>query len=534
MTAPSDRSRLAASDPSVRAEGAPQATAGRPLVTGTSPLTMARSMAAASMRSAVVPLISLATLPIILGHLSVSEYGLWVTLAGLIAILATIDAGLSTMVTRRAAVANGAGDISGVIHAGREGISTSLRLSLITVPVVGLLGVPVVSFVAPPEDFRLGMLLWLALLVLRPIAGYYMMLAGVIVGLQRSELSATATTVGGLAGALVTVLAVAGGLGVWGMVAGGLAGSITAAVGFMYFARRLTGSAMVWIPVRSPGWGRAAATGLALASLEASLIVEPAASKLVLSVFDGTDSAAAYQLGSSVTRVGLIAAIAPTSALLVGIAEWRVKSPDRVATLIRHATSVSLGVVSVMTIVLVSLGPYLADAWLGISVPGVGTAIRGLSLVAVATQVVWLLSKVLLGFGHTRAVTACLIIGSVVALVLMVPGGAAMGMPGVIGASLIGALAAAWRLGRLDTDVSAVVWRAARRMLPLPLGLSLVGALTVDAYHPSGRIPVLLLAAAVALVSACLAWFLLPRDCRALVGRTIRSRLSTTATSSSL
>ena len=61
-------------------------------------------------RAALPPLVAVVTLPIILGRVSLSDYGLWATITGLIAVLATIDGGLATDITRRVAAARGADD----------------------------------------------------------------------------------------------------------------------------------------------------------------------------------------------------------------------------------------------------------------------------------------------------------------------------------------------------------------------------------------------------------------------------------------
>jgi O-antigen/teichoic acid export membrane protein len=493
--------------------------------TGTSRQSVARSMAAASMRSAVVPFIALVTLPVVLRNVPLGEYGLWVTLGGLVAILATSDSGFVTATSRRVALASGAKNSDAVIAVGRKGIATAVGMALVTIPVVGLLGIPVVHLVAPEEDFRLGIALWMIALLLRPFSAYFMILAGVLVGLQRTDLAATATTVGALIGAALTVGAVLGGLGVWGLVLGGGSAVFASTLGFMYFTRRVTGTRRIWTPLPSAGWSRLLLAALALAWLEASLMLEPAVSKAVLAAVDGTDLSAAYQVASSVTRVGLIAAIAPTGALLVGVAEWRVQQPQRIRALVRHTSMVSLGIVGVVSGVLFALGPYLADEWLGTAIPGVGPAIRGLSLVAVATQVVWLFSKTLLGHGNTKVVTICLVAGTGVSLLLMVPGARMLGIIGVILSSLVGACVTSVLLTAVDREYRSTIWRAVGRILPALLVLGIIGAWFADAYSPEGRIEVTVLAFGTATIATVLAWALLPRDSRALILRTVGEKV---------
>lgn len=164
--------------------------------------------------------------------------------------------------------------------------------------------------------------------------------------------------------------------------------------------------------------------------MQASLLIEPAAAKALLSAFDGSESAAAMQLGFTVTRMALIAAMAPTAAILVGVAEWRDSQPERIAGLVRNASYASLALVAVLAAVMLATGPYVAEAWLGISVPGIGVAIRGLSVVAILTITVWLFTQTLLGHGNTRAVTLRLAIGTAVALAGMAVGAPSAGWSG--------------------------------------------------------------------------------------------------------
>ncbi len=465
------------------------------------------------------------TLPIILGRISLEEYGLWATITGLIAVLAAVDAGLATFTTRRVAEARGADDLDSVVTATRESVSVLGRLALIVMPLTALAGWPIMGLIAPADDVALGMWIWLGVVVYQTVGWYYSVQSAVATGLQRGDLANAVNAVGALVGAVVTVAAVLAGWGLFGMLAGMWALGVVTLAGHLRNAARLTGTRAVWLPQRARDGRALLFGGLALASMQASLLVEPAAAKALLSAFDGSESAAAMQLGFTVTRMALIAAMAPTAAILVGVAEWRDSQPERIAGLVRNASYASLALVAVLATVMLATGPYVAEAWLGLAVPGIGVAIRGLSVVAILTITVWLFTQTLLGHGNTRAVTGRLAVGAGVALVGMAVGAPLAGLAGVIAASFIGACVSALLLSRLDRDYARIVWGAFVRMGPPMVALGVAGAFAVDAVAPESRLAALGVAVVAGLVAAGVAWVLMPRATRSLMVATVRSRL---------
>jgi O-antigen/teichoic acid export membrane protein len=494
--------------------------------TGTSRGSVARTMVSAVLRAGLPPLITVVTLPIILGRVSLSDYGLWATITGLIAVLATVDGGLATETTRRVASAMGRNDDVAILNAGRQGIGLALLLAVVVMPLTALAGIPVMHLIAAPEDFRLGLGLWLAVVGYQTIGWYYALLAALVTGLQRGDLTNSVNAIGAIIGALVTVTAVLAGLNVWGLLVGLFALGLSTMAGHMVTSRRLVGTSRVWLPARPDAARPFLLAGLALASLQASLLIEPAAAKAILSAVDGSESAAAMQLGFTVTRMALIAAMAPTAAILVGVSEWRESQPERIAGLVRQASLASLAFVGVLAVVMLASGPYVADAWLGISVPGIGVAIRGLSAVAVITIVSWLFTQTLLGHGNTKSVTIRLFVGSAVALAGMLLLAPAFGIAGVVAASAFGGLLAAVLLGRIDRDYESIIWRATARLAPGLLAVGLVGAVVMDRWNPAGRLEALLAVVIVGAIAAVFAWLLLPGDTRRMMIRTVRERLA--------
>lgn len=482
-------------------------------------------MVASVLRAAIPPLITVVTLPIILDRVSLSNYGLWATITGLIAVLATIDGGLATEVTRRVAAARGDNDMPRVVESGRQGVGMVLGLAVVVMPLTALAGLVVVRWIAPAEDYRLGVALWIGIVVYQTIGWYYAVLAGVVTGLQRGDLTNTVNAVGAVAGALATVTAVLVGMGVWGLFVGLIVLGLVTTAGHMRTTRRLTGTSTVWLPMRPDRVRALLLASLALASMQASLLVEPAAAKALLSAFDGPESAAAMQLAFTVTRLALVAAMAPTATILVGVSEWRDSQPERIVGLVRNASYASLALVGVLAVVMLATGPYVADAWLGQNVPGLGLAIRALSPVAVLTIVVWLFTQTLLGHGNTRPVTLRLLTGSVVALALMAMAAPTVGIGGVIAASAVGATVSAVSLGRIDGEFEGIIWKAALRMGPALMLLGLAGAWVVDRFNPQERLAAALAAIVMAVLAGATAWLLLPRDTRLLIRTTVHDRL---------
>jgi len=493
--------------------------------TGTSRGAVARTMVASVLRAGLPPLITVVTLPIILGRVSLSDYGLWATITGLIAVLATIDGGLATETTRRVAAARGKDDMAGVVTAGRQGLGLAMGLGVVVMPLTALAGVPIIGIVAPESDFTLGLSLWLAVVVYQTIGWYHALLAGLVTGLQRGDLTNTVNAIGAVVGALVTVTAVIAGLGVWGLLVGLFALGIATTVGHMITSRHLVGTASVWLPTKPAEAKPFLLAGLALATMQASLLVEPAAAKAILSAVEGPETAAAMQLGFTVTRLALMAAMAPTAAILVGVTEWRQSQPERIGGLVRHASMASLALVGVLAAVMIATGPYVADAWLGIDVPGVGTAIRGLSVVAIITIVVWLFTQTLLGHGNTREVTLRLLAGSIVALVVMVAAARPFGIVGVIAGLVIGGLLSAVLLSGVSGGYAGTIWRATARIVPGLILVGFLGALLVDRWNPEGRLLAFVAAVAVGGLATIVGWFLLPGDTRRLMIRTVRERV---------
>lgn len=491
---------------------------------GTSRAAVARTMAASLLRAGVPPLIGVLTLPVILRGVSLSDYGLWATLTGIVALWGVVTAGIATEVTRKVAHARGEQDMAEVVEVGRQGVAAVIVLAAVSLPVTAIAGVPLMHVVAPAGMFATGMQLWIALMFYQVAAWFGAAQAAVVVGLQRGELPNSINAAAAVLGAVVTVGLVILGWGVDALLIGMIVMGLTSAVCQMVVTRHLTGTALIWLPRRTRGLTAMLLAGVALGSMQISLLVEPAFAKVVLSACCGSESAAAVQLGYTVTRLGLVAVLAPTTTILVAVAEWRERQPERIPNLVRQAAFVSMGLVCVIAATLLMSGPYLAEAWLGTSVPGIGIAIRGLALVSVVTIISWLFTQTLLGHGNTRGVSIRLAIGSVTAMALMIPVASQFGLAGVIACSFGGALLTAVLLSTIDSAYSRIIWTASASIAPAMVALGLAGAVVIDRIDPGTRASSAVATMVAGLAAAVVGWLLLPRGTRRMMRVTVAER----------
>ncbi|MDQ1247071.1 MAG: hypothetical protein QG597_1441, partial [Actinomycetota bacterium] len=254
---------------------------------GTSRAAVARTMAASLLRAGVPPLIGVLTLPVILRGVSLSDYGLWATLTGIVALWGVVTAGIATEVTRKVAHARGEQDMAEVVEVGRQGVAAVIVLAAVSLPVTAIAGVPLMHVVAPAGMFATGMQLWIALMFYQVAAWFGAAQAAVVVGLQRGELPNSINAAAAVLGAVVTVGLVILGWGVDALLIGMIVMGLTSAVCQMAVTRHLTGTASIWLPRRTRGLTAMLLAGVALGSMQISLLVEPAFAKVVLSACCG-------------------------------------------------------------------------------------------------------------------------------------------------------------------------------------------------------------------------------------------------------
>src|SRR5437588_1817650 len=76
---------------------------------GTSRFTLARTFRSSAVSVATTYITSLAVLPVVLRHLGAARYGVWATVASVLAVGGLADAGIRTEIVRRVSSAHGEG-----------------------------------------------------------------------------------------------------------------------------------------------------------------------------------------------------------------------------------------------------------------------------------------------------------------------------------------------------------------------------------------------------------------------------------------
>src|SRR5205814_822200 len=110
---------------------------------GTSRRTFARTMGSGLLKALVLPATSFIVLPLVLDDLGKTSYGIWATLASLLAVGGLVDAGVRTEIVRRVADAHGSGDLPAGIRSARQGVTILAAGSLLLTTAVAALNGPI-------------------------------------------------------------------------------------------------------------------------------------------------------------------------------------------------------------------------------------------------------------------------------------------------------------------------------------------------------------------------------------------------------
>ena len=342
--------------------------------TGTSRQTLLLGFRSGAGATAVAYAVNLAVLPFVLHRVGPHVYGAWATIASLLAIGGLADAGVRLEIVRRVAKARGAEDDDALVAAVHEGVTVLVLLASLVL-VAGLTGAPfirafafpdgVAGYTAPALDglVRSVFALVAASLVLN---GYF----GVLRGVQRADVEATAQVGAVVVAAAVTVVGIAGGWGLWALLAGSLAQLAVVSAWKWVGTRRL-------IPNLRPrllGLGRArvrsylALSGLVLVAQVAD-VVDFQWDKLVLSHFVGSAVVASYHVGTGLVLQAKALAMLPMAPLVVAVAELGQRDAARLHALTAELVRVGMVLGSVVLGGLYAFAPAFFHLWLGPDVP---------------------------------------------------------------------------------------------------------------------------------------------------------------------
>ena len=353
---------------------------------GTNRRTITRTIGSASLMTVVQYAVSLVVAPVVLGQAGVSIFGVWATIASVLAVGALADAGLRLEIGRRVADALGEDDDDAMRRAVHHG-TTLLAVVAGLVVVLGALAAPLIrAFVFPHGAPGLGageldLLLRLTFLLLGVSLladGYFAVLRGI----QRADVEYGARLIGLVVGTVVLVVGLFAGWSIWALFVGAAVQDVVAigiqAVGVRRIlpGLRFRVRAVPATAVRS----MVALSGMALVS-QLSDVVDSQWDKVMLSRYVGSAAVAGFQIGTTLTLQAKAVALLPVIPLLVGVAELRKRDRVRAERLLDVLGSATFALGAVMLATLVVFAAPFVRLWLDRPMPG---AVISAQLFAVA------------------------------------------------------------------------------------------------------------------------------------------------------
>lgn len=424
----------------------PSSSESRPAATGTSRRTLLLTFRSSAAASTVSFALSLAVLPFVLQRVGPDLYGVWVTVAALLAVGGLADAGIRTEIMRRVAAAKGKDDEAQLVASVQQGVTLLACLGGV-VFIVAFAATPLIRAFAFPAgvaghgaaEVDLLIRTTLALLLATLLGNAYF---AVLRGVQRGDVETLAQMVALPAGAAITIAAVTAGWGIWALFAGSAAQLLVLFGVEWAGVRRLVPALTPRFTRLAKGTARAylALSGLALLS-QISDVVDSQWDKLVISHFVGSGAVTSFQVGTSVVLQGKAIALLPLAPLLVAIAELRHREDDRLESLYRLLSKASFVLGAVILSGTFVFAPAFLQLWLGDAGAAAGGPAR---LFAVAATLNLMSAPFALrafgeGWHAVAAVSALvnMVLNGVLSLLLTM----AIGLNGALYGSIIGTAA---------------------------------------------------------------------------------------------
>jgi O-antigen/teichoic acid export membrane protein len=424
----------------------PGSTESQPPATGTSRRNLLLTFRSSAGAAAVSFGLSLAVLPFVLHRVGPELYGVWVTVAALLAVGGLADAGIRTEVMRRVAAAKGKDDDAQLVASVQQGMTLLACLGGV-VFLLAIAATPLIRGFAFPAgvagygaaEIDLVIRATLALLLVTLVGNAYF---AVLRGVQRGDVETLAQMVALPVGAAVTVVAVIADWSIWALFAGSTAQLLVLFGVEWAGVRRLVPALTPRLTRVTKGTARAylALSGLALLS-QISDVVDSQWDKLVISHFVGSGAVTSFQVGTSVVLQGKAIALLPLAPLLVAIAELRHREDDRLESLYRLLSKASFVLGAVILSATFVYAPAFLELWLG--VPGAAAGGPARLFAVAATLNLMSAPFALRAFGegwHSVAAVSALVnmvLNGVLSLVLTM----ALGLNGALYGSIIGTAA---------------------------------------------------------------------------------------------
>jgi O-antigen/teichoic acid export membrane protein len=362
-----------------------------------------------SLANGMSRLVSIATsfvvTPLVIAATGSTAYGIWVLIGSVVAYASLLDLGIGGAVTKYVAEHRATGDDAAV----RATVRTAQRLYLALGTTVGLLGVAASAVVPtllriPPDATELaarttvlmGIGLGVAIACTTGIA--------TLRGLQRHDLVAAISIVSSLLSLAGTVVALAAGWSVLGIVAIGIPIPVLGQALALIAIRRVAPELRSGEPAAAGDWRRIVAFSWPLFLLDVAGRLQSKSDEIVVSVAVSLGSVAPYSLGRKLASIPRLIAEQFASVLLPIASELHaLQDRARLQRLYLSGVRVSLAIAVPPTVALGLLAVPVLRAWVG---PGFESAAPVLVLLAIASLVdlsLWPAGFVLQGIARHRA-----------------------------------------------------------------------------------------------------------------------------------
>lgn len=313
--------------------------------------------------------ISLLMIPFVLTQVSLTDYGIWVTLSSVLALGALADAGIRTEVSRRIAIAQGAGDSRTQVQVLGQGL-TLLTLLGGMMALGGILAASTISALLFPDlsedrlsDLSVILRLLFMLLAVQLVAGGFF---ATLSALQRRDWENLGHLTGLLIGTAVTILMMVRSPGIEALLMGTIVTTCFTVL-VQYIGVRRT-APLLPFKLRRISRGEARALlGLStyLTIVQLANTIDFQFDKIVLSRVIAPDAAAEYQLGVGLTTSMRSFVLLPAGLLLAGLAELGMRSPQRERRLYDSVAGLTFALAALGFGGLIVVGPLFVHLWLG-------------------------------------------------------------------------------------------------------------------------------------------------------------------------
>lgn len=355
---------------------------------GTSRRTILMVLRSAAASSVITAVVGFVILPRVVHGLTLRRYGEWATLAAILAIGQLVQAGAGVEISRRVAGCVGADDAEGLRRATMEGVTVLSLLGLAVEGVTVIVAHPVVSLVFGPvsssERNQLAHIL-VAIIGIFALSLWASGYLSALTGMQRQDYVTWSTAAALIMSALVTVVGIDAGLGLWALVLGSAVQLVVSLIGPLVGIRRLLSGMSIRLVRPTPRLFLAFLGMPAMVVMaSASDLFDSQIDKLVLSHGAGPSASAMFQIGVGLVQSMRGVILLPLGFLLAGTAELHQRDPERLRWLEGMADSAVQGLAAVAAGGFLIFGTPFMAAWLG---PGYGQAALALRVLGLAALV---------------------------------------------------------------------------------------------------------------------------------------------------